>query len=243
MRIIENEGDGIIGELLYITMEFDRKEILDGGVGIVSQGAVQRYFAAKRPDLKPKKYSGIKMDFQNNTLTMRVGVTNHVGGINPVGVDPMVASAAPEYGYVGQDQKLLNPGYDELKAKYDALKVAVENDSQDFNLATKLTETQKMYGELENELHEVGAKYDALKAACEVKILQEAADLTGCAEIDVKAMPHLTDEDAADSITLNGETIKYKKTLGLNTAGEYSGAHGSVHTNDAVDSVEEVQNG
>lgn len=150
MRIIENEDDGVIGELRYVTVEFSRTELTTGGIGVISQGAVQRYFTAKRPDLKIKACNGIKLDHQKNVVTMRVGIANHVGmafesvsnifinrkhftqdeggnikrlepkdtselhSKNPVGVNPIVLDKSPAY---SQDQKLLNPGYDELADK------------------------------------------------------------------------------------------------------------------------------
>lgn len=97
MKIFETEDDGKIGDLLYKTVEFTRRELVAGGVGVISQGAVQRYLEAAKPNLKIKKCGSFKLDSQEDTVTMRIGIAN---------------------------TKLLNPGYDELKARYDELKEA-----------------------------------------------------------------------------------------------------------------------
>ncbi len=105
MKIYEGEDDGIIGEFRYQTVEFTREELVTGGLTVISQGAVQRYFVAKNPDLAVKKFGSFKFDSQTNTVTARFAVATD---------------------YVGQDQKLLNPGYDELKEKCDKLHKANE---------------------------------------------------------------------------------------------------------------------
>ena len=72
MKIINEE---IIGELKYLVVEFDCKEFADvRGAGVISQGAVRRYFEGKRPDLKVKKCGGLKLDSQRDIVTMRFGV-------------------------------------------------------------------------------------------------------------------------------------------------------------------------
>ena len=161
MKIIEDE---VIGELRYLTVEFDQTEIIADG-GVISQGAAQRYLAKERPDLKIKKCGSFKLNSQERTVTMRVAVALQHKIVNSP--DPMNGD---------REIKLLNPGYDELKAKYDKLKAAVADDSQDFNLATKLAETQKMYHELQNERDEIGAKYDAIVVAAS-KDAQKFSDL------------------------------------------------------------------
>ena len=108
MKIFETEDDGKIGDLLYKTVEFTRLELIEGGVGVISQGAVQRYFAKKNPDLAIKKFGSFKLDSQADTVTARFAVVNKV-----------------------VDQKLLNPGYDELKEQYDAVLLDYKNRSEE----------------------------------------------------------------------------------------------------------------
>ncbi|KKN48407.1 hypothetical protein LCGC14_0653540 [marine sediment metagenome] len=96
MKIYQSEDDGVIGEFLYQTVEFTQKEFADKGIGVISQVAVRQYLAEEQPDLKIKKLGSFKFDSQMNTVTVRIATINK---IVPVA--------------------LLNPGYDELKAKYD----------------------------------------------------------------------------------------------------------------------------
>ncbi|KKL57438.1 hypothetical protein LCGC14_2235400 [marine sediment metagenome] len=110
MNIIEDE---IIGELRYLTVEFDQVELLAGHIGVISQGAVRRYFEGKRPDLKVKKCGGLKLDSQRDIVTMRIGVVKKSTTVTIID-----EFAGPDNDYSAA-QKLLNPGYDELKAKYD----------------------------------------------------------------------------------------------------------------------------
>ena len=81
MKIYEGEEDGVIGDLLYQTVEFTRKELTEGGAGVISQGAVQRYLAGKRPDLKIKKLGSFKFDGQANTVSVRIGTPGKSPGI------------------------------------------------------------------------------------------------------------------------------------------------------------------
>ena len=133
MNIIEDE---IIGELRYLTVEFDQAELLAGHIGVISQGAVRRYFEGECPDLKVKKCGGLKLDSQRNIVTMRFGIVNRPNAILVRGKVPPPDNQAivEDYkriegvangtcvavsGEFVESQKLLNPGYDELKAKYD----------------------------------------------------------------------------------------------------------------------------
>ncbi len=133
MQIIEDE---IIGELRYLTVEFDQAELLAGHIGVISQGAVRRYFEGECPDLKVKKCGGLKLDSQRSIVTMRFGIVNRPNAILVRGKVPPPDNQAivEDYkrieeatngtcvsvsGEFMKDQKLLNPGYDELKAKYD----------------------------------------------------------------------------------------------------------------------------
>ncbi len=124
MKIYQSEDDGVIGEFLYQTVEFTQKEFADKGIGVISQVAVRQYLIEERPDLKIKKLGSFKFDSQKNTVTVRIATVNKTVPV-----------------------ALLNPGYDELKAKYDelqhekdiierlydALVVAVSKDTQKFS--------------------------------------------------------------------------------------------------------------
>ena len=215
MKIYEGENDGVIGELLYQTVEFTKKEFTDKGIGVISQGTVQRYLAEERPDLKIKKLGSFKFDNQENTVTVRIGT--------PV-------------------QKLLGPGYDELKEKYqDMVRVsnrlvceilesekqllAIQNNYDSLiekyqitggklsELYKKYDELKKKYDELQHEKDIIGRLYDALVIAV-AKDVQKFSDLlveneelkgqnialAECAEIDVQIgiKGDGASEDAAD---------------------------------------------
>ena len=160
MKIIEDE---VIGELRYLTVKFDQSELITGGVGVISQGAVRRYFEKKNPDLKVKKCGGLKLDYQEETVAMRFGVVNQKPSI-PGGSKTLledfdrIKDAADGEAVPVSDKfsemKFLNPGYDELKKKYnlsldnftilmdekvrlqekyDALVTAVSKDAQKFS--------------------------------------------------------------------------------------------------------------
>ncbi len=170
MKIYETEDDGKIGDLLYKTVEFTRQELVAGGVGVISQGAVLRYLKAAKPDLKIKKCGSFKLDSQEDTVTMRIGIA---------------------------DTKLLNPGYDELKdsydrtkKRYDALVEAVSKDSQKFS--AMLVENE----ELKTKLETADETYEGLRAThAELLRKLESDKLNGfLAEQEIDFSP----EDAAD---------------------------------------------
>ncbi len=102
MKIVEDE---IIGELRYLTVKFDTIELMAGGVGVISQGTVRRYFEKKNPDLKVKKCGGLKLDYQEETVAMRFGVVKESTTVEPI----------------VKEVKLLNPEYNELKEEYNKL--------------------------------------------------------------------------------------------------------------------------
>ncbi len=198
MKIFETEDDGKIGDLLYKTVEFTRQELVAGGVGVISQGAVLRYLEAAKPDLKIKKCGSFKLDSQKDTVTMRIGIA---------------------------DTKLLNPGYDELKAKYDALVEAVGKDAQKFS---------DLLVENENLKKQVVALADCAEIDLTSDDEEEdAADLAdaktdGCED-------HLTCVNCQDRNCEGRKSVEKmakeiddnQKPLGQNSAGEYSGPHGS----------------
>ncbi len=155
MKIVENE---IIGELEYLEVEFDRVELVTGGMGVISQDAVKRYFIKKNPELKVKKCGGLKLDSQRDIVTMRFGVVNQSEKL-AAALDSITTGVAPEH----NEQKLLNPGYDELKRNYDEI-------TKTLSFATEYNKVlQKDYDELkaepEKHLFALQDKYDALVIA------------------------------------------------------------------------------
>ncbi len=135
MKIIEDE---VIGELRYLTVKFDTIELMAGGVGVISQGTVRRYFEKKNPDLKVKKCGGLKLDYQEETVAMRFGVVKE-----SVTIEPIVEKV-----------KLLGPGYDELAAQVEGLKMQLELG------ATVYEELKKKYDALKQAKEELHDGYD-----------------------------------------------------------------------------------
>lgn len=225
MNIIEDE---IIGELRYLTTEFDQVELLQGSGGVISQGAVRRYFEKKCPDLKVKKCGGLKLDSQRNIVTMRIGVVKEKVPVieqqkfNKALID--MNEAVGNFDRVPGEQKLLSPGYDELKAKYDklqhekditgrlydALVMAVSKDAQKFadllvendEIKAKCVTFQReydaivvLYDKLEIRYSKLIEKYDTLVAAIDPD--PDAEEITKAAAYDALIPPA---EDATDLI-------------------------------------------
>ena len=127
MKIYQSEHDGVIGEFLYQTVEFSRKELTEGGVGVISQDAVRRYLVGLRPNLKVKKLGSFRFDSQENTVLVRIGTP--VQKLLGPGYDELAAQ-------VEGLKKQLELGatvYEELSKKYDALVAAVSKDVQKFS--------------------------------------------------------------------------------------------------------------
>ncbi len=191
MKIIE---DDVIGELRYLTVEFDRKELIAGGVGVISQGAVQRYFTEKSPDYKVKKCGSFKLDSQRDIVTMRFGVVNRGGVITTVSDEV-------------SEVKLLNPGYDELRERYDTLVIAVGKDAQKFSailveneeLKEQLSKLQldKLNGVLaEQEIDLTSDDENPRPTENEVdKMLEDTADLAPTKEITLKEAKKIMEEN------------------------------------------------
>ena len=141
MKIINDE---IIGELRYLTVEFCRTELVAGGAGVISQGAVRRYFEGKNPDFKVKKCGSLKLDSQRDIVTIRIGIVNQppyailVKGKTHPDNQPVVS----DFHNREISQKLLNLGYDELKEQYDAVLLDYKNRSEE------TVELQKRYDAL-----------------------------------------------------------------------------------------------
>ena len=139
MQVIEDE---VIGELRYLTVKFDQAELLAGHIGVISQGAVRRYFEGENSDLKVKKCGGLKLDSQRDIVTMRFGIVNNQpeewlhplygGSLKSIAEETAVeedikrieAAADGEciaVSDVFHKTKLLNPGYDELMGSHAEL--------------------------------------------------------------------------------------------------------------------------
>ncbi len=155
MKIIEDE---VIGELRYLTVEFDQAELLAGHIGVISQGAVRRYFEGKSPDLKVKKCGGLKLDSQRDIVTMRFGVVNK--STTAVIIDEF---AGKDNDYSAA-QKLLNPEYDELKAERDML---VEMNERH---VIKLDELLKSRNHLVDELDETNKQLLTVQERCDALV-------------------------------------------------------------------------
>ena len=283
MKTIENE---VIGDLRYLTVEFDQTELVTGGMGVISQDAVKRYFIEKRPDLKVKKCGGLKLDSQRFTVTMRIGVVNTPAAIQLTGADGSKIEGEksenvgcgerkdcikyPLYGGLLKsiteetvevdpltiapsiNQKLLNSGYDEVqhdleiyKNQYDELRTGHDNLIKLYDVLVKeKDELHAGYGydrvvkgarKDDIEFHELQKKYNA-GVLLRNKLIDDLDEtnkqvLKLQRENDRLVYPLVKLEDSADLV----EADKQTKPLGLNIEGVYSGAHGSVHTEDAAD--------
>ncbi len=197
MKIYEGEEDGVIGEFLYQTVEFDQTELVANG-GVVSQSAAQRYLAKERPDLKIKKCGSFKLDSQANTITMRFAVVNK--SITLAGADGSKIEGEKSEGGVSGDRKnhtattvkLLNPGYDELKkdyaelfVQYAALVEAVSKDAQKFS--DLLVENENLKEKTEEQITIIGNHAQGLIALSveNEKLKKQNVALAECAGIDI----------------------------------------------------------
>ena len=184
MKFIEDE---VIGEFLYQTVEFTQKEFADKGIGVISQVAVRQYLIEERPDLKIKKLGSFKFDSQKNTVTVRIATVNKTVPV-----------------------ALLNPGYDELKAKYDelqhekdiierlydALVVAVSKDTQKFS--ELLQENEKLKVQLmKMQLDVLACPEDAADLA-NAKEVFKSADSVPLSEIEVSPCDCCGGNDCGD---------------------------------------------
>ena len=181
MNIIEDE---VIGELRYLTVEFDQAELLAGHIGVISQGAVRRYFESKYPDLKVKKCGGLKLDSQRDIVTMRIGVVNR-GNV--------ITTVSDEVSKV----KLLNPGYDEIQAKcvtfqreYDAIVV--------------------LYDKLETRYSKLIEKYDTLVTAGSVSESAPIAEEVSKADLEVflNENPITGDVEDVEDLKMTGGDVE-----------------------------------
>ncbi len=166
--------------------------IQDIGGGVISKGQAVRHFEKMHPEYTVVAISSFKIDHQTETIKIRVQVKPKKPVVLPDDNQKPYRGGA-KGAICKVEQKLLNPGYDEVQhdletykneydelrtghseliklydalvTKYAELKKAVEDDSQDFSLAAKLDETKKICLELQDECNETSAKYDSLVIA------------------------------------------------------------------------------
>ncbi len=102
--------------------------ISDIGGGVISKGQAVRHFEKKHPEYRVIAISSFKIDHQDETINVRVQVQKNkvlpVGG-NVLVIEencPRLENIPP----IAEQQKLLNPGYDELTDKLKAAEIQVE---------------------------------------------------------------------------------------------------------------------
>ena len=102
----------IIAGKTFVEEEYAISEF---GNQVISKGQAVRHFEKKHPEYRVIAISSFKIDHQDETISVRVQV--HEKSSIPGGSKTLLQDAP---------QKLLNPGYDELKEKYDALYIVHE---------------------------------------------------------------------------------------------------------------------
>ncbi len=213
MKIIEDE---VIGELRYLTVEFDQAELLAGHIGVISQGAVRRYFEGKSPDLKVKKCGGLKLDSQRDIVTMRFGVVNQLAIENSVGVNSIVTNTSPGYG----DPKLLNPGYDELKKRFELRgEVYIVLEKEHASLQGHRDELEKLVSNLVIERDDLLVENEELKTANaqwkeKYDALTKAVGITALATADEDAADLANAKEAVEITGADGSKITGEKAEG-----------------------------
>lgn len=138
----------------------------DIGSGVISKGQAIRHYEKIHPEHVVVSISSFKVDHQDETISIRVLVKPKVIGLKEFSKAVMDMHAA--VGNVDRPpigQKLLNPGYDELKALYDALIIAHEETKAELEVTriAALAPCEKCE-ELEAEVNKTGlALLDAVK--------------------------------------------------------------------------------
>lgn len=125
--------------------------ITDIGGGVISKGQAIRHFEKEHPEYTVVAISSFKIDHQTETIKVRVQVKPKMAKLekhiflpdeNAKPVDPVA---------------LLNPGYDELKLRYDTLKDVSDRHSRQMESA---------YNELEEKYQDMVRVSDRL--VCEI---------------------------------------------------------------------------
>ena len=169
--------------------------IQDIGGGVISKGQAVRHFEKKHPEYTVVAISSFKIDHQAETISVRVQVRPKsvvLPDDNQKPVDPMTVAPAI-------DQKLLNPGYDELLV-------------QAGNLVTENTELKRLMDEYEPfkvcphcvELDELLNVHEELKAELEVTRIAALAPCEMCKEMK---------DGAKDPACLTGTAVETKAAL------------------------------
>lgn len=176
--------------------------IRDIGSGVISKGQAVRHFEKKHPEYQVVSVSNFKINYQDDTISVRVSVKKKWVNLPDDNQKPQ--------------KLLLSPGYDELKKNYDALLLDYKNRSEEivkltadpFSACPHCKENMKLKEELVKQyevtdgltiLHEKSCeRYDVLVEAIS-KDAQKFSDLLAenenlkrqvvalaeCAEIDL----------------------------------------------------------
>ncbi len=100
----------------YIEDVYTLKEI---GPGVVSKGQALRYFQKQHPEYRVIGINNFKVNQDNFTVKIKVLVTKKINPLN--GYCQPETENCPR-----KDQKLLNPGYDELTEKLKCAEAQIE---------------------------------------------------------------------------------------------------------------------
>lgn len=161
-------------EKQFVDVTYPIKDISDG---LISKGMAVRHYENLNPEHQVLAISSFKIDHEAETISIRVRVQP-----KPVGVNRVVLFDAKPYG-----QKLLNPGYDELKKKFDDLYALHSALCEDY---TKVQEERNV---LQSKLVTADETYEGLRAA-HAKLLKEYDELS-C------IVAHATGDDLSDTDT------------------------------------------
>ncbi len=149
--------------------------ITDIGGGVISKGQAIRHFEKEHPEYTVVAISSFKIDHQTETIKVRVQVKPKMAKLekhiflpdeNAKPVDPVA---------------LLNPGYDELKLRYDTLKDVSDRHSRQMESAYNELEEKYdslviAHGQLFADYEETKKSFDAIVEAA-AKDAQKFSDL------------------------------------------------------------------
>ena len=196
-------------KLKWISVEYTIKELLKPGGSVVVQRDILERWKADNPGREIKAHAGFKCNQQDFTVSIRIGVVDNtkwnagtVAKLTFTGADgSKIEGEQAEDGVRGNSApvtdspKLLQPGYDELKEKYDAMAGAVIRDAQKFsavlieneNLKKLILDIKIFIGTDDCDWHEfarIYEKIDKILAEQEIYLFPEdATDLTDAKEV------------------------------------------------------------
>jgi len=166
---IESIGGKLFAEETY--------SLEDVGGGVISKGQVVRHYEAKHPEHRVMEALAFKVDHETESVKIRVRVVLKT-------LEKHVFLPEENQKPVGQDQKLLNPGYDELLKKYNALRTAVD-ETELFKPCPHCVELVKVKEELVKQ-HEIT---DGLTQVCEKRALEITRLTLAQQDIDIDPGP------------------------------------------------------